>query len=254
VKILGKNLELVPTGVPGLDELLHGGIPRGHTVSVFGAPGAGKTILAIQFLYNGATRYIEPGLYISLDESPDSLKRFMLAFGWNLDNLEKRKKLVILDISPFEHIYNIKRTDSDTEERVFSVFSLGDAIKITIEQIGAKRIAVDPLSALMFQYHSVGERRLAVMNLLQILRRETDCTSLLTLDLRTSALEREYQIEEYLTQGTILFQTIAQRGVGLTRVIRIEKMRGIDHDTQPHPYAITKQGIQVFSTEKIYIG
>jgi len=253
---LSNNIDLVATGVPGLDELLGGGIPRGHTVSVFGGPGSGKTTFALQFLYNGATKYNEPGLYVSLDESPSVIKRHARPFGWDLDDLEKRNKFIILDASPLEYISSVTKIGIGKGIKLGAIpcdiGSLTSAIKAGINKIGAKRLVIDPMSNLLFQYPDINERRTAIINLIRTLRKQNDCTSLLVLDFRTVALEREYQPEEYLTEGTILFQTIAQPEIGLTRVMRIEKMRDADHDTQPHQYRITKQGIQVFPKEKIY--
>lgn len=246
------KVELTPTGISGLDELLGGGIPKGHTVSVFGGPGTGKTTLAMQFLWSGAFKYDEPGIFISLDESPSDLRKHMSVYGWNIDELEKKKKLVILDVSPTKHIGEIIKMKT-SKERMYSLLSIGNLVKGTAEKIGAKRVVVDPMSTLIFQYPEIGERRLAIMDLLRTLKTETSCTSLITLDLRATALEREYQVEEYLTQGTFILQRVAHPQAGLTRVILVEKMRGIDHDTQPHPYTINKQGIQVFSKEKIYV-
>jgi len=252
---LDKKIELTSTGIPGLDELLGGGIPRGHVASVFGGPGAGKTTFAIQFLYSGVTLYDEPGIYVSLDESPQDIKKNLAAFGWNLEDLEKRQKLLLLDASLFKRLSRVMKIPKDkttTTERSYSLLTLSNLIKGTIEKIGVKRIVIDPMSTFIFQYPDVSERRLAIIDLLTALRTQTDCTSLIVMDLRTTTLEREYQIEEYLTQGTILLQTISQPETGLTRVILIEKMRGIEHDTQPRPYIITKQGIKVFAKEKVY--
>ncbi len=250
-----QKIELTPTGIPGLDELLGGGIPKGHVVSVFGGPGTGKTTFAIQFLYGGVTLYDEPGIYVSLDEPPQDIKKNLSAFGWNLEELEKRQKLLLLDASLFKHISRVMKIPKDkptTNEKGYSLLTLSNLIKGTVEKIEAKRIVIDPMSTFIFQYPDPNERRLAVMDLLTTLRAETGCTSLIVMDLRASTLEREYQIEEYLTQGTILLPTMSQPETGLTRVILIEKMRGIEHDTQPRPYIITKQGIQVFAKEKVY--
>jgi KaiC/GvpD/RAD55 family RecA-like ATPase len=252
---MNKKAELTPTGVPGLDELLGGGIPRGHVVSVFGGPGAGKTTFALQFLCNGVTVYKEPGIYVSLDESPEDVKKNMSAFGWNIEDLEKKEKLLLLDASLFKRISRVMRIPRDKavlSERGYSLLTLSNLIKGTVERIGAKRIVIDPMSTLVFQYPDPSERRLAIMDLLGTLRVETDCTSLIVMDLRATSLEREYQLEEYLTQGTILLQTASQPETGMTRVIYVEKMRGIEHDTQPRPYCITQQGIQVFAKEKVY--
>ena len=246
----------VATGINGLDEILGGGIPRGHTVSVFGGPGAGKTTFAIQFLYNGAKKYNEPGVYVSLDEPPDAIKNHMHPFGWDLEVLEKTNKLVFLNASPFEQVSNIVKIGNRTGvgwgdwKRDFSISSLSEAIKGAVSQVGAERIVIDPMSTLLFHCDKAVDRRMAVMDLIRTLRSKTNCTSILVLDLHNSALEREYQPEEFLTQGTIIFQTIDHPENGLTRIMHVEKMRGVAHDTQRHPYRITKKGIQIFANEK----
>jgi KaiC/GvpD/RAD55 family RecA-like ATPase len=253
---VNRKLDLTPTGIHGLDEMLNGGIPKGRVISVFGGPGAGKTTFALHFLHSGASFYDEPGIYVSLDEPPKDILRNFSGFEWNLGELEKKEKLLLLDASLFKkvsRVMKIPRNDKATSEKDYSLATLGSLIKGTVEKTGAKRIVIDPMSTLIFQYPDPQERRLAVMDLLTTLRAQTDCTSLIIMDLRASTLEREYQIEEYLTHGTIILQTISQPETGLTRVALIQKMRGTEHDTQPRPYVITKQGIQVFAKEKIYV-
>jgi KaiC/GvpD/RAD55 family RecA-like ATPase len=252
---VNKGIELTQTGIPGLDDMLGGGLPRGRVVSVFGGPGTGKTTFALQFLCNGFRLYDEPGIYVSLDESPKDVKRNMSAYGWEIEELEKKGKLLLLDASLFKRLSRVmkmaKYTQSETAKD-YSLVTLSNLIKGTIEKVGAKRIVIDPVSTFVFQYPELNERRLAMMDLLSTLRSQEDCTSLIVMDLRSSALEREYELEEYLSQGTLILSTVSQPESGLTRVILIEKMRGVEHDTQPRPYAITKQGIQVFAKEKIY--
>lgn len=252
---MNNKSELTRTGIPGLDELLGGGIPKRHVVSVFGGPGAGKTTFSLQFLYSGVTLYDEPGIYVSLDESPQDIKKNLAAFSWNLEDLEKKEKLLLLDASLFKRLSRVMKIPKDkltTTEKGYSLLTLSNLIKGTVEKVGAKRVVIDPMSTFIFQYPDLNERRLAILDLLTSIRTQIDCTSLIVMDLRTTTLEREYQIEEYLTQGTILLQTLTQPETGLTRVVLVEKMRGIEHDTQPRPYIITKQGIQVFAREKIY--
>src|SRR4030042_2787305 len=242
------------TGIPGLDDMLGGGIPTGHAVSIFGGPGAGKTTFTLQFLHNGATMYNEPGIYVSLDESICDIKRNVRAFGWDFEKLEKEQKIVFLDASFFKRISDVVKIPEDEKktERGYSINSLRNLIDDTIQEMDAKRVVVDPMSTLIFQYPDLNERRLAEIDLITQLRSRPDCTSLIIMDLRSSTLEREYQIEEFLTQGTILLQTLAQPETGLIRVGLIEKMRGTEHDTQPHPYLITKQGVTLFPKEKVY--
>jgi KaiC/GvpD/RAD55 family RecA-like ATPase len=247
--------DLTLTGIPGFDELLNGGIPRGHVISVFGGPGAGKTTFSLQFLVNGIMSYDERGIYVSLDDRISDIKKNMKAFGWNFDLLEKNKQLLLLDASFFKRISDVMTVPEEMQknEENYSITSLRNLIKGSMEEMDAKRIVLDPMSAMIFQYPDQCQRRLAVIDLISTLRSQKDCTSLIVMDLRATTLEREYQIEEFLTQGTIILQTLNQPEMGLTRTCLIEKMRGVEHDTQPHLYRITKEGIQVFPKEKIYL-
>jgi KaiC/GvpD/RAD55 family RecA-like ATPase len=252
--MLKSETDFTLTGIPGLDELLGKGIPRGHVISVFGGPGAGKTTFALQFLINGIKNYGEPGIYVSLDESVDDVKRNMLNFGWDLDELEKEKQLMLLDASFLKRMSDIMMLPAEAEGNPTkcAVNNLGNLVRDSIKEMGAKRVVLDPMSTMIFQYPDLQERRLATVDLISALRSKKDCTSLIVMDLRTTALEREFQIEEFLTQGTIVLQTVNQPETGLSRICLIEKMRGVDHDTQPHLYDIREQGIELFPMEKIY--
>ncbi|MCX6777997.1 MAG: hypothetical protein NT157_03875 [Candidatus Micrarchaeota archaeon] len=87
----------VATGIPGLDELLGGGM-KGHSVClVAGASGTGKTTLGMQFLYEGANTYNEPGLLISFEEDKRQINDYFSSFSWDLGLLESKRKLVVLE-------------------------------------------------------------------------------------------------------------------------------------------------------------
>src|SRR6266705_5761199 len=76
-----KTFDRVSTGVKGLDELLGGGFPEGRSILIVGSPGSGKTTFAMQYLYNGALLG-ETGLYVTLDEHPDHVKRNLQSYDW----------------------------------------------------------------------------------------------------------------------------------------------------------------------------
>jgi KaiC/GvpD/RAD55 family RecA-like ATPase len=253
-KIQESNDDFTLTGIPGFDTLLGKGIPRGHVISVFGGPGSGKTTFSLQYLLKGIKRYNEPGIYISLDETIDDVKRNMSNFGWNLQELEDNKEIMFLDASFLKRMSDVMNlpSASQSNEVKNAIDNLGNLIRDSIAEMDAKRVVLDPMSTMIFQYPDLKERRLATIDVISALRSKKDCTSFIIMDLRTTALEREFQIEEFLTQGTIVLQTINQPESGLTRICLIEKMRGVNHDTQPHLYDIREQGIEVFPMEKIY--
>jgi circadian clock protein KaiC len=89
---MSDTVPTVPTGVPGLDELVSGGFPKGRIILVVGGPGAGKTILASQFLYKGLSEYNENGVFVSLDEGKNHYFAEMAKFGWDLQKAEDDRK------------------------------------------------------------------------------------------------------------------------------------------------------------------
>jgi circadian clock protein KaiC len=132
----------------------------------------------------------------------------------------------------------------------FKLIKLLEAIKSGIEEIGAKRVVIDPITMFMLQYPDETERIHAMRDLITELRKTT-CTHLLVSELRGTGLDREYQFEEYLSQGVILLRT-QQKSNQLVRTFQIEKMRGVDVDTQPRPYEISSQGIEVFPSLMVF--
>jgi len=139
--------ERVATGVVGLDTMLGGGLPLNRFVLVCGGPGSGKTIFGVQFLFSGVTEYDEAGLYITLDESLAKLRKDMAAFGWNLERLEKDRKLGVVDVSPIRTIpAEVKVGNFSIRKAGFSMLSLIHIIKTRAQEIRAKRVVIDPIT------------------------------------------------------------------------------------------------------------
>ncbi len=239
-----------PTGIPGLDKLLSGGLPRGRIILLTGGPGTGKTILSSQFLVNGILDYEEPGIYVSLDENKLHVNEEMMDFGWDLAELEDSKKLVFLEASPIRYLPSGTRAGNLISERnEFSMATLIDLVRTSVEEIGAMRIVVDPVTTLVLQYESQAQQRNALVELMEALA-DTGATCIITSELRRPGFERNVDFEEYLAHGVILLQQL-QVGKSLLRVIQIEKMRKTPLDNQPRPYRITDGGIEVFPRESV---
>src|SRR5436309_732423 len=239
-----------PTGIPGLDKLLSGGLPKGRIILLTGGPGTGKTILSSQYLVNGILDYDENGVYVSLDENKQHVCEEMLDFGWDLSDLESNKKLALLEASPIRYLPSeIKVGKLTVGRREFSMATLIDMIKSSVSELGAKRIVVDPVTTLVFQYEGQAQQRTALVELIEALA-DTDATCIITTELRRPGFERNVDYEEYLAHGVILLQQL-QVGKSLLRVIQIEKMRKTPVDNQPRPYRITDTGIEVFPRESV---
>ncbi len=239
------------TGIPGLDEILGGGIPQGRVVLVVGGPGSGKTILSTQFLVNGVKNYGENATFVSLDESKQHYYSEMSKFGWDLAKLEQEHKFVFVDASPIRTIPGeVKIGKMTIGKKDFSLLSLVEGIKSGVKAIDAKRVVIDPIASLIFQFPDAILRRNAVLDLVEALV-ETGGTCLLTTELRAPGLERSVQLEEYLAHGVIVLQVV-QVGRSIVRSLQVEKMRETAIDMQPRPYKITSSGIEVFPKESIY--
>jgi len=91
---------LLKTGIKGLDDILLGGIPRTNVVLLQGVTGSGKTLMGLEFIYNGIVQYNEPGIIVVFETSPNKLVRDAAGFGWNLDELQDQKKLQIVFTTP----------------------------------------------------------------------------------------------------------------------------------------------------------
>ena len=120
-------MDRVKTGIPGFDDLVEGGLPRNFNVLVTGAPGTGKTIFGIQYLYNGAKNG-ENGVYISLDSPRERIIAQSKVLGMDLESLEKEKKILLLEIP--------------TDMVVVNIFEM---INSAVQSVGAKRLVFDNL-------------------------------------------------------------------------------------------------------------
>ena len=92
--------ELIQTGIYGLDSIFLGGIFKGNVILVEGAPGTGKTLTGVEFIYRGITEYQEPGIIVVFEMSPSKLMRDAAGFGWDLEALQQQNRLKIIFTSP----------------------------------------------------------------------------------------------------------------------------------------------------------
>jgi circadian clock protein KaiC len=88
------------TGIRGLDDIFGGGIPRSNSILVQGSAGTGKTLMGLEFIYQGITKFSEPGIVVMFEANPDKLIRDAARFGWNLEDLQRQDKLKIIFTSP----------------------------------------------------------------------------------------------------------------------------------------------------------
>jgi len=231
--------ERVKTGIPGLDELVEGGFKRGQVVSVSGTSGSGKTTFAIQFIYEGVVKYNEPGLFITLGEQKKQIFENMLRYGWDLKKLEDEKKIMFAEYPPYE----------------IEVFlSQEVVIRDSVEMIGVKRLAIDPVSSLLIGYGDEQKRRERLLRLLERLR-SLGCVALMTsesMGLDTETPVGKYEVE--LFSDGIIYLYNRRRKDRRERAIEVIKLRGTRHSNRVSPFEMTENGIVVYPTKSISEG
>jgi circadian clock protein KaiC len=247
--------ESAPTGVEGLDELISGGFPRGRVILVLGGPGTGKTILAAQFLYKGISQYGENGIFVSLDESQNHFYSEMLKFGWDFKKAEEEGKFLFIDATRLSRVAllkekMLKEETSSLRGKQLQIDKLIEELQAKIQQIGAKRVALDTIASLFYRFIDSVERRTAGVDLIESLS-DLGATTVVTTELSYLGLERNLMDEEFLVHGVIMMQTLFSGGT-TTRALQVEKMRGVSVNTNLVPYTIDKNGIEIFPAMSVF--
>ncbi len=229
--------DLVYTGIDGLDELLGGGVPRGHVVTVMGSFGTGKTTFALQFLLQGLING-EKGIFISLEEDVDSIVASAASYGWDLKPYLKDKRLHIVKLEPSDAKTTVTRIKSELPE--------------FIRKSGASRVAIDSISLLNMMFADDAERRTRLFALCQQLR-STGATCLFTAEVKDDNPRSSRDgLVEYVSDGVIGLRFNERDNGEVQLVLQVIKMRRLKHPRSIKPYSITDQGLEVHGDMEVF--
>jgi circadian clock protein KaiC len=266
---LGKeDFERVSVGSPTLDKMLGGGLVEGRPYLLTGPPSTGKSILAMRFLIEGL-KLGEKVLYVTIDETPSEIKSFMQPFGWPIDSVvmldafpevrSYKRASDVQEVASFGAIRIMREVKTAGEQAAqpeeqkssgfkpveLSIQALQMTLKKDFEKNHYDRVVIDSLTSLRLFGMKDEDAKLNMQSLLRLLS-EMEVTALLVLG---SGMEPEILPERFIARGEIsLFKT---RFEGYTRAVRIERMRGTQHDVWARPFRISRQGIEVDLTKVV---
>jgi len=229
-----KFLSKSPTGIQGLDEITRGGLPEGRPTLICGNAGCGKTLLAMEYLVRGATKYNEPGVFIAFEETESELSNNVSSLGFDLENLIKEKKLFI------DHIHLERSEIEETGE--YDLEGLFIRLNHAIDTIGAKRVVIDTIESIFAGLPNPGILRSELRRLFRWLK-EKKVTAVITGERGDSTLTRQ-GLEEYVSDCVIILDHRVTEQTS-TRRMRIVKYRGTLHGTNEYPFLIDENGISV---------
>jgi circadian clock protein KaiC len=226
---------MVSSGIDGLDDILRGGFPRNCLSMISGAPGAGKTTLAMQFLLNGALQG-ERCLYVTLSETRAEIEKVGRSHGWDLTPIR------VKELAP-----TLGNLSSSAQLTVFnpSELELGETTEAMIEAINQfqpHRVVLDSLSELRLVAHNSLRYRRQVLALKHFFAGH-DCTVLL-LDDQSGGREDDHL--QSIAHGVVMLEQLVNQYGAERRRVRIAKMRGVAFRGGYHDFVIRHGGLDVF--------
>ena len=222
--------EIAPVGIPGLDEVLRGGLPRHQMYFIQGDPGAGKTTLSFQFLLEGV-RNGEKAMYVTLSASKRDLERVARSHGWDLSGIE---------------IYEYFPTGSN-DTTIFrpaevELAKTVGAILNAIDERQPDRLVIDSLGEIRLLSDSLLRYRKQLLAMKEFFR-ERSITALVLDDRSSGARESEIQ---GLAEGVIVLTVSSPMYGNTRRSMQVVKLRGVGFRGGCHDFSIEKGGLVVY--------
>jgi len=237
----------VDAGIPGVNEILYGGIPRRNIVLLSGGPGTGKSIFGQQFLHAGL-RLGEPSVLVTLEEHPVQVRINMDRFGWEPRRYEQEGKFAIVDAftsgvgeSARRERYVVKDPDD--------IPSFLDVIRQAITGLNAQRVVIDSVSTLYMTKPMLAR---STLMLVKKVLAGLGCTGFLVSQVSVTDQGFGGPGVEHAADGIIRLDLDEFQGE-LKRSIIVWKMRGTGHSMRRHPFDITSKGIIVYPDRTVKV-
>jgi circadian clock protein KaiC len=230
----GTGLKKSRTGIKGFEELTNGGLPLNRSTILVGATGTGKTIMAMEYIVNGALQFNDPGVFMTFEEKTDDLCENVKSLKYDLKRMVEEKKIVL------EHL-TVSHNELH-EIGKYNIEGLFHKLGEAIDSIKAKRVVLDSFDTLFSNFETKSLRS-EFIRLFSWLK-EKKVTAIITAEMGNDSLTR-LGIEENIADCVIEINNRVVNQIAVRR-IRIIKYRGSIHANNEYPFLIDETGMTIF--------
>jgi circadian clock protein KaiC len=224
------GIERVEAGVPGLELITNGGLPRERLTLVAGTAGSGKTVFLTQFLAGGIAAG-EAGVFVTFEERPEGIRRNMAGFGWDIE------AWAFVNASP-------QQVDTVFAGAEYDLTPLLTRITNAVERVGARRVVIDSVGSLVGQFDQIGPARRALFRLGETLENAGVTTLMSTERKGDYGPIGRLGFEEFVADNVTILRNSLD-GEKRRRTIEILKMRGCSHRRGEHLFTLLQDGIVI---------
>jgi circadian clock protein KaiC len=226
-------LRRLPTAIRGFDHISVGGLVEGRTTLLVGTSGSGKTLFATELLYRSITEFEQHAVFVTFEEKPVDIIRNVQRLHWDLADLVRQQRLVILDAS-------MDRMAIE-ESGAYDLSGIVSQIADAVNEVGAKIVVLDSLGALFFQFANRGIVRREILRISDMLQ-ALGVTTIMTAErLEEYGPITRFGIEEFVSDCVVVLRHHLN-DEKVRRTIQVYKLRGDRHQKDEFPFTIEPEG------------
>lgn len=223
------RVEKLATGIPGLDLVCEGGLPKYRTTLVAGTAGSAKTVMAVQFLITGIRKAGENGVFVTFEESPADIRRNFLSLDWDIAQHERQGQWAFVDASP--------QLEDTVIGGAYDLGALLARIENAIRKTQAKRVSIDSLGAIFSQLPDAGIVRRELFRIAAALK-QMGVTAVMTAErAKEYGSISRHGVEEFVADNVVVLRNFLEEEKR-RRTVEILKFRGASHQKGEFPFTV----------------